>query len=79
MLVVSTFCITLRFDRALLELEAIDSHFGLDELLLKSIVLKCEVLLLVLKFGKRRVCLLILTYLALKLRNLCFETDVHAS
>ena len=79
MLVVSTFCITLRFDRALLELEAIDSHFGLDELLLQSIVLKCEVLLLVLKFGKRRVCLLILTYLALKLRNLCFETDVHAS
>ena len=48
MLVVSTFCITLRFDRALLELEAIDSHFGLDELLLQSIVLKCKVLLLAL-------------------------------
>ena len=79
MLVVSTFCITLSLDRAFLELEAIDSHFGLDELLLQSIVLECEVLLLVLKFGKRRVCLLILTYLALKLRNLCFETDVNAS
>ena len=67
MLIVSTFCITLRFDRAFLELEAIDAHFSLYELLLQSIILKGEVLLLVLVFGKSRVRLLVLPHLALQL------------